>query len=166
MFFQKTTFGRLVGVCICLWGVLLVSLFVVSISDALKMNAPQSSAFNLIQRLVNREKLKDEAAGAILSRYRIRSYKEKSKSLMNQQMNFEKILERAEINFKKRMIKFKDRENEIRSFDTATETTYVNKGVEDIMGVVDKISKEKDEMIRKQENIWSLLKIMLKHTNN
>ena len=31
--FPKTTFGRLVGVCICLWGVLLVSLFVVSISD-------------------------------------------------------------------------------------------------------------------------------------
>ena len=161
--FPKTTFGRLVGVWICLWGVLLVSLFVVSISDALKMNAPQRNAFNLIQRLLNRDKLKNEAAGAILSRYRIRSYLEKSKSLMNQQMNFKKILEKAEINFKKRMVRFKDTENEIRGFDTATETTYVNKGVEDLMETVETISKEKDEMIRKQENIWTLLRIMIKH---
>ena len=98
--YPKTTFGRMVGIWICLWGVLLVSLFVVSISDALKLNAPQNSAFNLIQRLLNRENLKDEAAGAILARLRIRSYKEKSKSLMNQQINFNKILEQAEINFK------------------------------------------------------------------
>ena len=128
------------------------------------MNAPQSNAFNLVQRLEVRDKQKDEAAGAILARYRIRSYIEKSKSIINQQQNFKKILEKAEINFKKRMIRFKDKENEIKSFDTATETTYVNKGVENLMWTVESISKEKDEIIRKQENICILLKLMIKHT--
>ena len=161
--YPKTTFGRLFGIIVCLWGVLLVSLFVVSISDALKLNVPQSNAFNLIQRLMSRDRLKNEAAGAILSRYRIRSFEEKSKSLINQQINFKKILGRAEINFKKRMVKFKETENEIRGYDTATETTYVNKNVENLLEIVESQSKVKVEMIRKQENICSLLKIMVKH---
>ena len=61
------------------------------------------------------------------------------------------------------MIRFKKTENEIRGFDPATETTYVNKGVENLMEVVEDVSKEKDEIIRKQKDICALLKIMIKH---
>lgn len=98
--FPKTMFGRLIGICVCLWGVLLVSLFVVSISDALEFNVPQKNAFNLIHRIIFRDQLKDQAAGAIISRYRIKLSERKHKSIVGQKENIEKILEKAEINFK------------------------------------------------------------------
>jgi len=124
--FPKSDMGRLLGIVICLWGVLLVSLFVVTISDALEFNIPQKNAFNLIHRLIFRGQLKKEAAGAILSHYKIKLYERKHKNIVDKHENIEKILQLAQISFKKRMLKFKKKESEIRNFDTATETTYVN----------------------------------------
>jgi hypothetical protein len=124
--YPKSNTGRLLGIMICLWGVLLVSLFVVTVSDALEFNLPQKNAFNLIHRLIYREQLKNEAGGAILSHYMIKLYERKHKSVVEKSEDIKKVLERAQINFKKRMIRFKAKENGIRNFDTATEVTYVN----------------------------------------
>ena len=46
--FPKSYFGRLLGTFICLWGVLLVSLFVVTISEALEFSAPQRNSYLLL----------------------------------------------------------------------------------------------------------------------
>eukprot|EP00345_Euplotes_harpa_P015353 CAMPEP_0168336372 /NCGR_PEP_ID=MMETSP0213-20121227/11502_1 /TAXON_ID=151035 /ORGANISM="Euplotes harpa, Strain FSP1.4" /LENGTH=169 /DNA_ID=CAMNT_0008341551 /DNA_START=115 /DNA_END=622 /DNA_ORIENTATION=+ len=160
--FPKTMFGRLIGICVCLWGVLLVSLFVVSISDALEFNVPQKNAFNLIHRIIFRDQLKDQAAGAIISRYRIKLSERKHKSIVGQKENIEKILEKAEIISNKRMIKFKAKEVGIRNFDNATETTYVNKNVDNLMEMVETVGKEKNQIIRKHENMLDMLRLMIK----
>jgi hypothetical protein len=80
--YPKSNIGRLLGIAVCLWGVLLVSLFVVAISDALEFNIPQKNAYNLVHRLIYRDQLKKEAAGAIMSHYRIKIYERKNKLLM------------------------------------------------------------------------------------
>lgn len=80
--FPKTTGGRLLGICICLWGVLLVSLFVVTVSSALEFTIPQKNAYNLIHRIHYREQLKNAAAGAIFSRYRIKMYAKSTKTMI------------------------------------------------------------------------------------
>lgn len=124
--FAKSNFGRFLGIGICLWGVLLTSLFVVTISDALEFTIPQQNAFNLIQRLIYRDQLKDQAAGAILSHYKKTLYEKKAKSIVDKQENIEKIVELAEVNFRKRMLRFKTTETGIRNFDDSTEITYLN----------------------------------------
>ena len=50
--FPKSYGGRIMGTFICLWGVLLVSLFVVTISEALEFSQPQNNAYTLLQRLL------------------------------------------------------------------------------------------------------------------
>lgn len=98
--YPKTTGGRLLGILICLWGVLLVSLFVVTISDALEFTIPQRNAYNLIHRIHFRQSLKFAAAGAIFSKYKINMHEKRQKSILNKNENIEAVLERAEIIFK------------------------------------------------------------------
>ena len=113
--FPKSYVGRVLGIIICLWGVLLVSLFVVTVSDALEFNNPQKNSYNLIHRLIYRDELKKEAAGAILSHYRIKLYERKNKSVVDKSQNIERVLQRAEINFRKRMLRFKTKETTLRN---------------------------------------------------
>ena len=68
--FPKSYGGRIMGTFICLWGVLLVSLFVVTISEALEFSQPQNNAYTLLQRLLFKHSLKKEAAITICAMYK------------------------------------------------------------------------------------------------
>ena len=68
--YPKSYGGRIMGTFICLWGVLLVSLFVVTISDALEFSRPQKNAYMLLQRLMFRMNLIQEAATSISKMYK------------------------------------------------------------------------------------------------
>jgi hypothetical protein len=46
--YPKSYGGRMLGTGICLWGVLLVSLFVVTISEALEFSSPQRNSYLLL----------------------------------------------------------------------------------------------------------------------
>lgn len=61
------------------------------------------------------------------------------------------------------MLKFKMFESGIRNFDNTTETTYLNKNVDNLIEMVETVSKEKEEIIRKQENVCNMLRLMIKH---
>lgn len=61
------------------------------------------------------------------------------------------------------MLKFKAFESGIRRFDNATETTYLNKNVDNLIDMVETVTKEKEEIIRKQENMCNMLRVMIKH---
>ena len=69
-FWPKTYFGWIIGSFICFWGCLLVSLFVVSISEALAFTAPQNNAYILIQRMLYRESLKKYASNVVSKLYK------------------------------------------------------------------------------------------------
>ena len=56
--FPKTFFGRIVGVIICFWGVLIISFFVVTVTNMLEFSPNEERAYNLLMRLHKKAILK------------------------------------------------------------------------------------------------------------
>eukprot|EP00344_Euplotes_crassus_P007993 CAMPEP_0196994834 /NCGR_PEP_ID=MMETSP1380-20130617/1066_1 /TAXON_ID=5936 /ORGANISM="Euplotes crassus, Strain CT5" /LENGTH=176 /DNA_ID=CAMNT_0042410319 /DNA_START=933 /DNA_END=1464 /DNA_ORIENTATION=+ len=144
-----------------LWGVLLVSLFVVTVSDALEFNVPQKNAYNLIHRLINRDLMKKEAAGAILIQYRTSKASIKSKNIIEQQDGMKKYLENSRRIFKRRMTKFKALESGIRNYDTATEVTYINNQLSTFLfATLNKSIDESTASLTTNENLINMLSLL------
>ena len=64
--------GRAIAIITAFWGVFLVSLFVVSLQNMLEFDPSQAKAFNLLQRLILKDTLRDQAAGMLAAAYRIK----------------------------------------------------------------------------------------------
>ena len=54
-FYPKTKWGRCVGILICFWGVLIVSIFVVSLTNLLTLSPAEEKTFQLLLRLKAKE---------------------------------------------------------------------------------------------------------------
>jgi len=50
-FYPKTNVGRAVGIICSFWGVFIVSLFVVSLTNMLEFDSPETKAYMLLFRL-------------------------------------------------------------------------------------------------------------------
>ena len=59
--YPKTFFGRIVGVIVCLWGVFILSLFVVTITNSLEFSNNEDKSFSLLVNLLYKKQLKIEA---------------------------------------------------------------------------------------------------------
>jgi hypothetical protein len=69
-YYPKTNMGRIIGLIIAFWGVFIVSLFVVSLSNMFEFDSGESKAFQLNNRLQAKEDLRVEAANVLSSAYR------------------------------------------------------------------------------------------------
>ena len=56
--YPKTFFGRIVGVVICFWGVLIISFFVVTVTNMLNFTASEEKAYSLLMKLYYKTELK------------------------------------------------------------------------------------------------------------
>ena len=63
--YPKTFFGRVVGVTICFWGVLIISLFVVTVSDMLEFTENEEKAYQLLMCLYYKMELKKKAISVL-----------------------------------------------------------------------------------------------------
>lgn len=82
-FYPVTQIGRAVIALIGFWGIFVISILVVSVSDILEMDMAENKALNLIIRLEQRKNLKKKAAFLLTSVYK---YKKMKKSgLLNQE---------------------------------------------------------------------------------
>lgn len=70
--YPKTTMGRIVGVVIALWGLFLVSIFTVTLSNLFTFNQGEKKAYDLGQRLNLKDELKVCAANVLGSSFRSR----------------------------------------------------------------------------------------------
>eukprot|EP01016_Furgasonia_blochmanni_P035957 TRINITY_DN4045_c0_g1_i1.p1 TRINITY_DN4045_c0_g1~~TRINITY_DN4045_c0_g1_i1.p1 ORF type:complete len:355 (-),score=47.55 TRINITY_DN4045_c0_g1_i1:720-1784(-) len=72
-FFPRTLPGRVIVVTVCIWGVFLVSMMVVTLTNTLALDGNENKVLNLILRLEFREELVDEAARVLtnMARYRL-----------------------------------------------------------------------------------------------
>lgn len=120
--YPKSVGGRILGIMICIFGVLLQSLFVVTVTEQLQLSQLQKNAFELIQRLIFRDKLKQSAAGAIYSIYKFK------KCLKNNYKDTKpKVYKQSEQFFKKTFLQYKFKSSEMRKFDNTTEFTFLSK---------------------------------------
>jgi hypothetical protein len=74
--YPKTFFGRIVGVTICLWGVLIISLFVVTVTDILNFTEYEERAYNLLLKLFYKNELKKRAIEVLHASFTHRNAKE------------------------------------------------------------------------------------------
>lgn len=72
-YYPVTEAGRIVGFVACLWGVLVVSLMVVTLSNMLELESGEDKALTLLRRLEFKKSLREKAALVLSSaaRYRI-----------------------------------------------------------------------------------------------
>ena len=138
--YPKSKFGRLLGSFWCVWGVILTSMMVVTLSETLNFSDPQRNSFHLLQRLYYRDELQVRAAKALKSMFLYKK-KNKVKNLFyaTKKINLEQRTMKLEKHFKRQMFKFKKKESEMRKFNIATEVSYLSKKIFDLQEIFDEI---------------------------
>jgi hypothetical protein len=76
-FFPKTMFGRITGFLICFWGVFIVSIFVVTLSNKISFDENEERTYALLQRLRIKEKLKVDATFVLSASFKNRQARTK-----------------------------------------------------------------------------------------
>ena len=74
-YFPKTHLGRFVGIIVCFWGVLVVSLFVVTITNMIMLEVTEDKTYSLLNRLRYKERLKVQATRVLTAAFRARKVK-------------------------------------------------------------------------------------------
>eukprot|EP01017_Pseudomicrothorax_dubius_P037983 TRINITY_DN5636_c0_g1_i5.p1 TRINITY_DN5636_c0_g1~~TRINITY_DN5636_c0_g1_i5.p1 ORF type:complete len:394 (+),score=93.45 TRINITY_DN5636_c0_g1_i5:76-1257(+) len=60
-YYARTDFGRIVAFFICIWGVCVVSLMVVTLTNFLNMGVLETKAFSIVERLVTKKEVRETA---------------------------------------------------------------------------------------------------------
>ena len=69
-FFPKSRTGRMIGIVIAFWGVLFVSLFVVTLTNVLYFEGGEAKSYILLRRLKLKDQLKIDAANLLAVAYK------------------------------------------------------------------------------------------------
>ena len=96
------------GILICFWGIIIISFFVVTVSNILNFTQSEEKAFDLIMRLFYKTELKREAVGVLQSAFIHRNTK------MNNPENKDEILSCFH-NFRSHMLGFQQTAKLVRS---------------------------------------------------
>ena len=133
-FYPKSNIGRLVGIIIAFWGVLFVSLFVVTLTNLLDFEGGEEKSYYLLQRLKQKDKLKVEAVNLLSSAYKKKLTLKKYPNNKRKQINALK-------DFRKYMIRFQKLSRMIRSnYDMDTEADRIKREIEDLKEEAEYIS--------------------------
>ena len=68
--FPKSGVGRFIGVIVALWGLFLVSIFTVTLTNLFSFSDGEQKAFDLSARLKQKDELKARAVDLLASSYR------------------------------------------------------------------------------------------------
>lgn len=149
-FFPKTHMGRFVGVIICLWGVVVVSIFVVTVTNMLTFDPTEEKTYSLLQRLSYKEQLKKQATHVLAAAYKGRSILKKNQKNSRAYMSSIR-------NFRKNILTFQRTARTVRSFyEGDTDIEILGKSVD---GLYEEIGNIKNGM----ESIQEMLSEMRDH---
>lgn len=63
--YPKTFFGRVIGIVICFWGLFIVSILVVVVTDQLELSKLEDITFNHLRILTLKQELKKKAIDVV-----------------------------------------------------------------------------------------------------
>eukprot|EP00343_Euplotes_focardii_P000134 CAMPEP_0205801324 /NCGR_PEP_ID=MMETSP0205-20121125/3275_1 /ASSEMBLY_ACC=CAM_ASM_000278 /TAXON_ID=36767 /ORGANISM="Euplotes focardii, Strain TN1" /LENGTH=191 /DNA_ID=CAMNT_0053065883 /DNA_START=681 /DNA_END=1253 /DNA_ORIENTATION=- len=154
--YPKSFMGRILGIMLCIWGMILVSLFVVTVSEQLELTQLQKNSYVLIQRLVYRDALKKVSASALFSMFKF------SKAIKNiKEGDKPKFLNHAEQNFKEKVLEFKNKSAEMRKFDNTLEYTYLSKNLILFSDYIQKFAENQEKVESQQKEILDYFENLL-----
>ena len=108
--YPKSYYGRIVGVMIAFWGMLIISFFVVTVTNMLEFSSNEQSSYNLLVRLATKQEMKKQAVSVLSTAYAHRNIKINHPKNKDLQMDYFRI-------FRTELIKFKSIAQEVRSWD-------------------------------------------------
>jgi hypothetical protein len=139
--YPKTTMGRIVGIIIALWGLFLVSIFTVTLSNLFTFSAGEKKAFDLGVRLNLKDELKVSAANVLGSSYKARKAKKIFADDKDAIKNYENEYKRNAINFFQICKDVKD-----SGKAQSNETEHLRKEINDLMRKIQAMEKEQEEI--------------------
>jgi hypothetical protein len=163
--YPKSYGGRLLGAFMCLWGVLLTSLFVVTISDFLEFEHSEKNSFILIQRLVYREELRESASKVIESMYFLKLItrhlsKRMSGNKFLDSSSDQRTIENADFSFRRALLTFRKKNLEKRQFEESGELIFLFKNVDNIGEQLEDINIKQKTMKMNQIKIYAAIKLL------
>ena len=109
-YFPKTHMGRLVGILVCFWGVLVVSLFVVTITNMILLELGEDKTYRLLDRLRSKDRLKVLATRVLASAYRARN--QRAREPENKELHL-----RLQRRFRKNLLSFHETARVVRGYN-------------------------------------------------
>lgn len=100
-YFPHTHCGRFVGIICSFWGVFIVSMFVVALTNMLEFNAPENKAYMLLFRLRSKEQLRTHGADMLAAKYRLKLIRQQGKFNTNEKLKVERKYRSHKQEFKK-----------------------------------------------------------------
>eukprot|EP00331_Platyophrya_macrostoma_P035344 CAMPEP_0176459080 /NCGR_PEP_ID=MMETSP0127-20121128/33020_1 /TAXON_ID=938130 /ORGANISM="Platyophrya macrostoma, Strain WH" /LENGTH=147 /DNA_ID=CAMNT_0017849861 /DNA_START=117 /DNA_END=558 /DNA_ORIENTATION=+ len=85
--YARTFLGRLVIFFVCIWGTVVISLMVVTLTALFQMDLPETKAYGLLSRLRVKESLQSDAAFVITNVIRGRRLTQKAKKIPSEYIN-------------------------------------------------------------------------------
>jgi Ion channel len=89
-YFAQTHCGRVVAIICAFWGVFIVSLFVVALTNMLEFNPPENKAYMLLFRLRSKEQLRYHAADMLAAKYRLKLIRKQGKFDTTEKLKMER----------------------------------------------------------------------------
>jgi succinate-acetate transporter protein len=68
-YYPKSSMGRFVGIIIALWGVFIVSLFVVSLTNLLEFTKSEIKSYDILMKLVAKDELRIDSVNLLSAAY-------------------------------------------------------------------------------------------------
>lgn len=125
-FFPISNFGRIVGILACLWGVFIVSIFVVTLNNLLEFTKQEEKSYDVLCKLAYKDDLRMKAVNVILSAQRQKVERQKDDLDIN---NLAIVFR----DFRKNIFSLKQISKRVRSmYEDYNEVEMVTKDVEDI----------------------------------
>lgn len=163
--YPKSYGGRLLGAFMCLWGVLLVSLFVVTISDFLEFDHSEKNSYILIKRLAYKEELRKTASIVIASMYKLKlitrylSKRMSGNKFLDSKSDQMKIVN-ANFAFRRALLHFRTKNLEKRQFEDSTELIFLFKNVDNIGEKLEEIVETQRTLKINQVKIFAAIKLL------
>ena len=138
--YPKTTMGRIVGVVIALWGLFLVSIFTVTLSNLFTFSQGEKKAYDLGERLNLKDELKVCAANVLGSSFRSRKARKIFADDKEAVKSYENEYKRNAINFFQIVKQVRDGRKE------GSETEHLRKEITDLMRKIQDMEKEQEQL--------------------
>lgn len=125
--YPKTTMGRIIGVIIALWGLFLVSIFTVTLSNLFTFSHGEKKAFELSERLKLKDELRVSAANVLGSSF-------KSMKVKKLHQEDKEAIKNSVNDYKKQAISFFQIAKQVRMTQTlSSDADHLRHEINDLM---------------------------------
>mmetsp|Transcript_14073 Transcript_14073/g.14058 ORF Transcript_14073/g.14058 Transcript_14073/m.14058 type:complete len:264 (-) Transcript_14073:108-899(-) len=129
-FFPKSIPSRILGIICAFYGVYLVSLFLITLDNLLKLDQSETRSYELISRLENKEALKLEAVNVITTGFRHKRAKRKAEEAGSPNSSY--VSKKLKL-FRKYLLRFSQIAKALRgNYGTETPEDGVRRELEDL----------------------------------